>query len=101
MSADDQPVTEEREISFGERIYDDDGNELGRVRGVDEHGFYVTTAEGVAALSVEHDAGTMGGKKELMWRCWECGAVGKLSEIPEDCPDCGAPKEEIYYWTED
>lgn len=101
MSMEDQPATEEREISFGERIYDAEGNELGRVRGVDEHGFYVTTAEGVVALSVEHEADSMGGEKELMWRCWECGAVGQLTDVPDSCPDCGAAKEEIYYWTED
>jgi rubrerythrin len=36
-----------------------------------------------------------------MWRCWNCGAMGQIDEIPETCPDCGAPKEDIYYWTED
>lgn len=101
MGTEDQIPVETREISFGESVYDAEGNELGRVRGVDEHGFYVTTSEGVVALSVEHEADSMGGEKELIWRCWECGAVGKLSDIPTGCPDCGAPKEEIYYWRED
>lgn len=91
----------EREVSFGERIYDADGNELGRVRGVDEDGFYVTTREGVVAMSVEHQADSMGGEKELMWRCWTCGAVGAIEDMPDECPDCGAPGEDLYFWRED
>jgi len=96
-------ATEERErqVSFGERVYDADGNELGRVRGIDEHGFYVTTAEDVRVLSSEHEAGTMGGEKELMWRCWECGEVGRIADLPEECPSCGAAKEDLYFWRED
>lgn len=91
----------DREVTFGERIYDADGNELGRVRGVDEDGFYVTTGEGVVAMSVEHQADSMGGEKELLWRCWECGAVGKIGEMPDECPDCGARREDLYFWRED
>lgn len=68
---------------------------------MDEHGLYVTTSEGVIALSAEHDAVSMAGEKELMWRCWECGAMGKLAKLPAECPDCGAPKGDIYYWQED
>mgnify|MGYP000521090897 CR=1 FL=1 len=37
----------DRRISFGESVYDADGNHIGSVRGLDEHGFYVSTAEGV------------------------------------------------------
>jgi rubrerythrin len=37
-----------------------------------------------------------------MWRCWECGEMGKLdTDLPEACPACGAAKEDLYYWTED
>ena len=90
-------------LAFGETVYDDDGNELGRIRGFDEHGFYVTLEEGLEALSKEHvTSGHEFGEAELMWRCWECGEMGELDEdIPEACPSCGAPKEDIYYWTED
>ncbi len=92
---------DERAVSLGEGVYDDDGNRLGRVRGLDEHGFYVATADGVVAMSVEHEAGTTAGIKELQWRCWECGEIGELNEMPDSCPACGAPGEELYYWQQD
>jgi rubrerythrin len=93
----------ERQISFGETVYDDEGNELGSVRGLDEHGFYVSTVERVVAMSVEHKADSRSGTKELHWRCWECGELGELSagDLPDECPSCGAPKEELYYWQQD
>lgn len=93
--------TADRQVSFGETVYDEDGNELGRVRGLDEHGFYVTSAEGVAAMSMGHDAGSKSGIKELQWRCWECGEIGNIDEMPTTCPNCGAPEEELYYWQQD
>lgn len=92
---------DERQVTFGETVYDGEGNELGRVRGLDEHGFYVTTAEGVAAVSASAQAQSKSGEKLLMWRCWECGETGRIADIPESCPSCGASKEEIYYWQED
>lgn len=102
MPDDDRQVGDGRRVSVGESIYDADGRELGRVRGLDEHGFYVTTADGVVAMSVEHEADTMAGEKELMWRCWKCGEMGELEGgFPETCPNCDAPKEDIYVWTED
>jgi rubrerythrin len=36
-----------------------------------------------------------------MWRCWKCGEMGQIENIPDECPSCGAPKEDIYYWQED
>jgi rubrerythrin len=38
-----------------------------------------------------------------MWRCWECGEMGRIegADLPSACPDCGAPREELYYWAED
>jgi hypothetical protein len=42
------------QLTFGQTVYDEDGNELGRVRGFDQHGFYVTLEEGIEALSEEH-----------------------------------------------
>ncbi|WP_136687873.1 DUF7130 family rubredoxin-like protein [Halorhabdus amylolytica] len=93
--------SEETNVSFGTTVYDAKGNELGTIRGFDEHGFYVTTDEGIAAMSGEHLASGLGGEAELMWRCWACGEMGDIEEIPETCPACGAPKEEIYYWQED
>jgi len=93
--------TESDEMSFGQPVYDDEGNELGTIRGFDEHGFYVTVEEGIEAMSSEHVSTGRAGEAELMWRCWECGEMGQIAELPEECPSCGAPKEEIYYWQED
>jgi len=42
------------------------------------------------------------GSAELMWRCWECGEMDEIEEeLPENCPNCGTERENIYYWTED
>ena len=89
------------DLDFGNAVYDDDGQRLGMIRGFDEHGFYVSTDEGIQALSGEHITAGAPGEGELMWRCWQCGAMGDIENIPEGCPDCGAPKEDIYYWVED
>jgi hypothetical protein len=37
----------------------------------------------------------------LLWRCSDCGAVGDIEDVPDACPDCGAPREHLYYWIED
>jgi len=89
------------DVGLGEIVYDEDGNALGTVRGFDEHGFYVTTEEGIEALSAEHVSTGVAGEAELMWRCWECGEMGQIEAIPETCPSCGAEREAIYYWIED
>ena len=90
------------QLSVGQTVYDADGTALGTVRGFDEDGFLSTTRAGIEALSIEHErAGHAFGEAELVWRCSQCGAVGDLDEMPDDCPDCAAPREELYYWTED
>jgi len=88
-------------VDPGQTVYDEEGNALGTVRGFDEHGFYVTTEEGIEAMSAEHVSTGQAGEAELMWRCWECGEMGKIDEIPDTCPSCGAESESIYYWIED
>jgi ABC-type ATPase with predicted acetyltransferase domain len=95
--ADENPT-----VTVGTTVYTEDGRALGTVRGFDEDGFFVTTREGIASLSVEHErAGHEFGEAELMWRCTQCGEMGDIEELPESCPNCDAPKEDIYYWTED
>ena len=90
-------------VTFGETLYNEHGEQVGTVRGFDEHGFYVTTLEGIAGLSIEHlRAGHEFGEAELMWRCRNCGEMDDLvEEFPEACPSCDAPKEELYYFIED
>ncbi|SFR32750.1 DUF7130 family rubredoxin-like protein [Halogeometricum limi] len=88
--------------SIGTVVYTEDGRELGTIRGFDDDGFFVTTREGIASLSIEHErAGHEFGEAELAWRCANCGEMGQLDEMPDKCPDCGAPKEDLFYWTED
>jgi ABC-type ATPase with predicted acetyltransferase domain len=86
-------------VDVGRVVYDDEGNELGTVRGFDDRGFYVTANEDVTVLEDEPTGHTRG--DAIMWRCWECGEMGQIEDIPEECPSCGASKEEIYYWQED
>lgn len=89
-------------VMAGETVYDEQGRPLGTVRGFDEDGFYVTTRDGIESLSIQHErSGHEWGEAELVWRCADCGEVGDLDTLPEACPNCGAPKENLYYWTED
>ncbi|WP_254532231.1 anaerobic ribonucleoside-triphosphate reductase [Natrinema gelatinilyticum] len=99
----EEAVEELLDIDFGETVYDANGNELGQVRGFDRGGFFVTTREGIEAMSVEHArAGHEFGEAELMWRCMECGEMGEIDDgLPDECPNCGRSKENLMYWTED
>ena len=100
---DDVTVEELDRVGLGQTVYDEDGEELGSIRGFDEAGFYVTMREGYEALSVEHArTGHEFGEGYLMWRCTECGEMGRIDDdLPDQCPNCDAPKEDLYYWTED
>jgi hypothetical protein len=89
-------------VEVGRPVYDAEGTEIGTIRGWDEDGFFVTTREGYAALSVEHEHPVPAhGEAELMWRCSDCGEMGDIEEMPDACPSCDAAKERLYYWTED
>jgi len=44
------------------------------------------------------------GQSYTMWRCSECGEIGDLTDkevLPEQCPDCNASKEALFYREED
>ncbi|WP_135821809.1 DUF7130 family rubredoxin-like protein [Halostella litorea] len=90
-------------LDIGQTVYDEDGTELGHIRGFDRGGFFVSTRDGVEGLSVEHArSGHEFGEAELMWRCTECGEMGEIDEgLPDRCPGCGSEKEALMYWTED
>ena len=100
---DDVSDEEIERLNLGQTIFDADGNELGAIRGFDDAGFYVTIRGGYEAMSVEHArSGHEFGEAELMWRCTECGEMGQIDDgLPEECPNCGSPREDLYYWTED
>ena len=91
------------ELKLGETVYNEGGDELGKIRGFEEGGFFVTTRDGVEGMSVEHArSGHDFGEAELMWRCTNCGEMGEIDEgIPDECPNCGESKEALMYWTED
>ncbi|WP_254546580.1 DUF7130 family rubredoxin-like protein [Halomarina pelagica] len=97
---DEDEVTQ---LSFGQTLYTESGTPVGEVRSIEEGGVFVTVREGVEALTVEHArSGHEFGEAELVWRCTECGEMGEIDDgLPEECPNCGAPKEDLMYWTED
>ena len=100
----DLTATEEAtDLSFGQVLYDDAGRPVGSVRGMETGGVFLTTRDGVEALSIEHArSGHTFGEAELMWRCLNCGEMNDLGDdLPERCPNCGAAREELMYWTED
>jgi rubrerythrin len=37
----------------------------------------------------------------LTWRCDECGELGDIEALPEECPNCGADRTEVFYAIED
>ena len=90
-------------LSFGQVLYDDAGRPVGSVRGMEAGGVFLTTREGVESFSVGHArSGHSFGEAELMWRCLDCGEMSDLGdELPDGCPNCGAAREELMYWTED
>lgn len=89
------------DVTPGQRVFDESGEELGHVRGVDQDGFYVRAPDS-AGLTLDR-ARDIFGKVYVMWRCWDCGRMGKIEgeSLPESCPDCDAPREALYYWAED
>lgn len=90
-------------LALGETVFNAVGDPLGKVRGFDSNGFVVTMLEGYEPTSVEHGhTATEVGEAELMWRCTECGELGRIEEgVPESCPGCGGRKESLMYWIED
>lgn len=89
------------EVTIGQPVFDEDGEQLGKVRGVDDDGFYVLAPESTGSLSLT-EARDVFGTAYVMWRCWECGEMGEIADdLPDNCPNCDAPKEDLYYWAED
>jgi len=85
--------------SVGEPVFSKDGTELGVVRELIDGGLVVS----VDLDAGEHQRSTSGefGEAYLMWRCMECGEMGDIESLPEQCPNCSVGRESLYYWTED
>ena len=42
------------------------------------------------------------GRMEIVWRCTDCGHVqARRDELPDGCPNCGAPREAFVLVEED
>lgn len=89
------------DVEMGQTVYDESGDPLGTVRGIDDDGFYVLAPEGAPQQTMA-EMRAVTGREYVMWRCWQCGEMGRIeAALPDACPDCGASKEELYYWIED
>lgn len=89
--------------TVGDVVYTVNGEVLGKIRGLEKGGFFVSTREGPEGLSIQHArSGHSFGEAELVWQCTVCGEMGRIDEgLPETCPNCGTEKEALMYWTED
>ncbi len=100
-----EPDVDPAEVSIGTAVFSEDGRKLGTVRGVDDdgRGLLVSLRDGFEAMSASHvQAGGEYPQAELTWGCYDCGEIRRLEDaLPENCPDCGAAREKLYYRTED
>lgn len=99
MSEMDPTENVDTPVDVGNSVFNEDGEELGVVRELINGGVVVSVDIGAG----ENQRMTSGefGEAFLMWRCLECGEMGDIEEIPDQCPNCEAEKESLYYWTED
>lgn len=100
---DDEEEMESLDVTPGMTLYTEDGTAVGKVRGIEEGGLFVSLRDGIETLSIGHArSGHSFGEAELMWRCTECGEMGDIEDgLPDECPNCGEPREALMYWTED
>lgn len=116
-----EPSTDEEQVPIeaGATVYNEEGDELGTIVAMTSEGFEVSTesdtgagadaSEGragrtgpdsVEASEQEHNPGQEFGEGYIMWRCRNCGEMGKLDDgLPKACPDCGS--EDVQKWKED
>lgn len=84
----------------GDALYNSDGELVGHVDHIDANVIkIIPTGEGEETAGSEAARGY--GKADLVWRCGQCGEVGELDSMPDRCPSCDAPREELYYLTQD
>ena len=116
-------------VTDGTAVYNETDDKLGIITGASEDGFTVTVVDAVEYVeteatseeippenaadqaeapsegthdisSQEHDPGQEFGEGYIMWRCEECGEMGKLDEgFPDECPNCGSA--DVYKYKED
>lgn len=84
----------------GEAVYDGDGELVGHIERTDTDVIHVVPADHVAD-STPSEAARGYGEADLVWQCGQCGEIGAIETMPDRCPSCQAPREEIYYLTQD
>lgn len=92
------------QLEVGDRLYTEEGVSVGIVHDIDSEGIVVLPEldDDGDGERVRPAAGRQGfGEAELAWRCAQCGEMGSIGDLPEACPNCGAEREELYYWIED
>ena len=102
-------------IGHGDAVYTDEGDRLGVVTEFTDDGLEIVYSDETVdvedpssgeerldpAVREEHP-GQKFGEGYLQWRCDECGEMGQLEVgMPDQCPNCGAPKEALYRTVED
>lgn len=91
-------------VETGDMVFNEDGQPLGIVTKKTGAGFEVGSkdASDPGPGNDEEVPGQEFGEGYLMWRCNDCGKMGKLeSGMPSRCPNCGAPEEVISAVEED
>lgn len=101
LMAIDQQQEEGSVLKPGQRLYDENGQEIGVIQAITDIGVEVNTHDDVDTLSLEQSPGKGVGEGYLVWRCASCGETGDIDAIPTTCPNCGSPREELYAYLED
>jgi ABC-type ATPase with predicted acetyltransferase domain len=91
----------EKILRPGQRLYDSTGREIGIIRAITESGIEASVYTDIDTLSLKHAPGADAGEGYLLWRCSECGELGDLERIPDECPGCGKGREHLYAYLED
>jgi len=99
MSESEPANDSDRSAAVGTTVFDSDGNRLGVVRERTSSGFVVS--ERTDQPDTHRSTSGEFGEAYLMWRCMECGEMGSIELLPDECPSCEAGRESLYYSTED
>lgn len=101
MNKNESGRSSRRVLKPGQRLYDENGLEIGIIQGITDIGVEVNTHANIDMLSLEHAPGQDVGEGYLTWRCSVCGEIGDIDNIPDGCPNCGSRQEELYAYLED
>lgn len=101
MPHDEKSQSGEIRLKPGQKLYTNDGVEIGVIQGITDIGVEVNVHDDFSKLSLEHAPNENYGEGYLVWRCSNCGELGAIDEIPDECPNCGEGREGLYAYLED